>query len=74
MSNIGKKIKIAGNNIVKNNNNISVKRQPSNHKTNNSNISFNYLKRKKPITPSINQRERNILLVQRSNGIAGYCL
>ena len=71
MSNIGKKIKTAGNNIIKSNNNISQKRQPSNPKTNNSNISSNNQKRKKPITPSINPRERNIMLVQGPNAIPG---
>ena len=83
MSNVGKTIKAAGNNIIKNsNNNIPSKRQPSNQKkrtninnnTNNTNIndnSSNNIKRKKPTTPSINQRDRNILLVNGPNGMPG---
>ena len=83
MSNVGKTIKTAGNNIIKNNNNIPHKRQPSNQKkktninsssnsnTNINNNSSSNTKRKKPNTPSINQRERNILLVQGPNGMPG---
>ena len=70
MSNIGKKIKNAGNNIIKNSN-ISSKNQ-SNHKTiNNNNIIINNQKKKKATTPSINQRERNILLIQGPNAMPG---
>ena len=77
MSNIGKKIKTAGNNIVKNfPNNNQTKRQPSTHKTNISknNISINNKnnsKTKKPNTALINQREKNIVLVQGPNAMPG---
>ena len=71
MSNVGKKIKTAGNNIIKSNN-IPSKHQPSHTKpNNNNNPSSNNAKRKKPNTPSINQREKNIILVQGSNGMPG---
>ena len=91
MSNVHKKIKTAGNNIIKNTNinlnpNIPLhpSRQQINHKTNkiknnpqsnninNNNININNKQKKKsPLTPSINQRERNILLMQDPSGLAG---
>ena len=72
MSNVGKTIKTAGNNIIKSNNNLPSKRQQSNNKKiNNNNTSSNNIKRKKPSTPSINQRDRNIILVQGPNAMPG---
>jgi hypothetical protein len=75
MSNVGKKIKTAGNNIIKNNNNIPSKRRPSNDtkisNNNKSNNIPNINKKKKPNTPSINQRERNIMLIQGPNAMPG---
>ena len=74
MSNVGKKIKTAGNNIIKSNTNLPSKRQPSNNaknSNNNKNNNTNINKKKKPITPSINQRERNIMLVQGPNAMPG---
>ena len=76
MSNIGKKIKTAGNDIVKNCiNNKSSKSQASNLIKNNSinknKNNLNNYKKRKPSTPSINQREKNILLVQEPNSMPG---
>ena len=80
MSNIHKKIKTAGNNIIKNNTHIHTQNQPLRNQiknptslsnNNNKNISANKQKRKYPLTPSINQREKNILLMQDPSGIAG---
>jgi chromosome segregation ATPase len=71
MSNVGGKIKTAGNNIVKSNNNIQPRRQPSSQKSNTKSSKNINMQRKKPSTPSINQRERNILLVQGPNAMPG---
>ena len=89
MSNIHKKIKNAGNNIIKNTNiniNKNIPSQPVRnqiiHKsnkikniqssTNNTNINNGTKQKKKmPLTPSINQREKNILLMQDPSGIPG---
>ena len=81
MSNIHKKIKTAGNNIIKNTN---IQNQPPRQKIinksdkaknnsliNNNNIPNKPQKKKYPLTPSINQREKNILLMQDPSGIAG---
>ena len=82
MSYVGKKIKTAGSNIIKNdiNTKISAKRKYSNNKikinpqNNNENINLknnNNQKNKKPSTSNINQREKNLLLLESPNGIAG---
>ena len=89
MSNIHKKIKNAGNNIIKNTNiniNKNIPSQPVRnqiiHKSNkikniqssNNNTNINNgikQKKKMPLTPSINQREKNILLMQDPSGIPG---
>ena len=73
-SNSHKKIKTAGNNIIKNTTNIPNPRKskkislPPNPQTNSNNSKQ---KKKSPLTPSINQREKNILLMQDPSGIAG---
>ena len=68
MSNTGRKIKTAGNNII-GSKPPSTKNQQN--KINNFNQNSKNPKNKKPSTPSINQRERNILLVQGSNQLPG---
>ena len=79
MSTVHKKIKAAGNNIIKNTNNIpksnksksiSLSNNNNNQKINNNNTNLKQ-KKKSPLTPSINQRERNILLMQGPSGIPG---
>ena len=79
MSTVHKKIKAAGNNIIKNTNNIpksnksksiSISNNNNNSKNNNNNTNIKQ-KKKSPLTPSINQRERNILLMQGPSGIPG---
>ena len=83
MSNIGKKIKNAGSTII--NTNIQIINKPHNNIRstniipNNNNINNNHNKNKnneikqkqKPLTSNLNQRERNIILMQDSNGIQG---
>jgi hypothetical protein len=80
MSTVHKKIKAAGNNIIKNTNNIPKSNKSksislsnnnnTNPKNNNNNTNIKQ-KKKSPLTPSINQRERNILLMQGPSGIPG---
>ena len=82
MSNKGKKIKIAGSTIINQNINIKDKQyniknininQSDNefNKNWNSKISNRIRHKQKPLTSNINQRERNIILMQDSNGIQG---
>ena len=82
MSNKGKKIKIAGSTIINQNINIKDKQynikninisQNNNefNKNSNSKINNRIKLKQKPLTSNINQRERNIILMQDSNGIQG---
>ena len=84
MSNKGKKIKIAGSTIISQNINIQEKQynikstninnQKSNEINKNNNFKINnnrIVKKLKPLTSNLNQRERNIILMKDSNGIQG---
>ena len=73
-SNNHKKIKTAGNNIIKNTTNVHNPRKSKNISLSNNpqtNPNIPKQKKKSPLTPSINQREKNILLMQDPSGIAG---
>ena len=73
-SNNHKKIKTAGNNIIKNTTNVKNPRKSKNISLSNNpqtNPNIPKPKKKSPLTPSINQREKNILLMQDPSGIAG---
>lgn len=82
MSNIGKKIKTAGSNIINSNihinnknqnnsKNISIYSNSNINKSSISNVNNKTKQKPKPSTCNPNQRERNIILMQEPSGIQG---